>query len=460
MPLEEKPNGMALMRLMMFTVMISSMNAMMMNVVLPQIGREFHLALAQVSWLSSAYALIYAFGTVMYGKLADRFPLKSLLTFGLSLFAAGSLVGLVSQTFGTALLGRCLQSAGAAALPAMALIIPVRYFAPDKRGSALSMTAVGTALGGALAPVVSASIVSIANWRWLFLPSLCMLLLIPLFRKYLEFEPKGAPRPFDWLGGGLLAASVSFLLLGVTNRDGGYAAAGAASFILFAVRIRTAREPFVQPAIFRNAKYTVALALAFLIAGVGTSLFILTPVLFAGVYGLNAGMIGFAMVPAAAAAAILGRRGGKLADRKGNFRLYALGSSSIIACFALLSVFAGVPPLWISFILIFGNVGQSFVQIAMSNTVSGSLPKEQVGVGMGLFSMTGFLAQGIAAGVYGIVAAQGARAAWNPLHMVDAGGLFSNIYFVLAVIHIGILLIYRYTFVRRRSKRREEEVSR
>src|SRR5690606_23496810 len=163
--------GVILMRLMMFTVMLSSLNALMFHVVIPEISKEFELTLAQVSWLSSAYTFIYAFGTVTYGKLSDRIQLKSLLTFGLSVFAAGSLIGFISQTFWVALLGRCLQSVGAAAVPAIALIIPVRYFTPGKRGTALSMTAVGVALGGALAPVVSALVVSFANWRWLFLPS-------------------------------------------------------------------------------------------------------------------------------------------------------------------------------------------------------------------------------------------------------------------------------------------------
>lgn len=303
-------NGPILMRLLMFTVMMSSMSALMFNVVLPQISEEFHLTLAQVSWLSSAYTLIYAFGTVTYGKLADRFQLKSLLTFGLTLFAAGSLMGLVSQTFWFALLGRCLQSAGAAAIPAIALIIPVRYFSPEKRGSALSMTAVGIALGSALAPVISATIVSFANWRWLFLPSLLILLLLPLYRKYLEHEVKQAPCTFDWLGGSLLAASIALLLLGVTDRTWWYLVIGLASLIFFIVRIRTAEEPFVQPQLFCNKKYTIATTLAFLISGMGTSLYFLTPILFSKVYHLGSNWIGYAMVPAAAASAFLGRKGG------------------------------------------------------------------------------------------------------------------------------------------------------
>lgn len=438
--------GPILMRLLLFTVMMSSMSALMFNVVLPQISEEFRLTLAQVSWLSSAYTLIYAFGTVTYGKLADRFQLKSLLTFGLTLFAAGSLMGLVSQTFWFALLGRCLQSAGAAAIPAIALIIPVRYFSPETRGSALSMTAVGIALGGALAPVISATIVSFANWRWLFLPSLLILLLLPMYRKYLEHEVKQAPRKFDWLGGSLLAASTALLLLGVTNRTWWYLVIGLVSLLLFIVRIRTTEEPFIQPQLFRNKKYTIAVTLAFLISGIGISLYFLTPILFSEVYHLGSNWIGFAMVPAAAASALLGRKGGKLADLKGNSYLYSVASGSLITCFVLLSIFTGISPLWISFFLIFGNVGQSFMQIAMSNSISRSLPKDQIGVGMGLFSMVSFIAQGIAAGVYSIVVAQGPSVHWNPLNVDPNSYLFSNFYLVLAAMHVGILFFYHLQF--------------
>ncbi|WP_245954568.1 MFS transporter [Paenibacillus flagellatus] len=432
------------MRLLLATVMISAMNAIMFNVVLPQIGDEFGLTLAQASWLSSAYTLLYAFGTVTYGKLADRFQLKSLLTFGLSLFAAGSLVGLLSQSFGIALLARCLQAAGAAAVPAMALIIPARYFPREKRGSAIGMTATGLALGGALAPVVSAAVVSVASWRWLFLPSLLMLALLPLYRRFLENEPKEErSRPFDWLGGSLLAASVTLLLLGVTNRSWLYVSCGVAAVLLFIVRIRRAEHPFVQPRLFRNRAYAVGLTLAFLIAGIGVSLYFLTPIMLSDVYRLDSAWIGFAMVPAAAASSILGRKAGKLADRKGNAYLYAVGSACLIGCFALLSVFTGISPVWIAVFLMFGNVGQSFLQIAMSNSVSGSLPQDQTGIGMGLFSMISFIAQGMAAGVYGIAAAQGASANWNPLLAGPDGALYSNVYLVLAAAHVVLLTVYR-----------------
>lgn len=96
------------MRIVMFTLVLSAMSVLMFNFVLPEISKAFNLTTAQVSWVTSSYALIYGIGTVIYGKLADRFELKNLLTFGLLFFAVGSLIGLVSQTYWMVLVGRCI----------------------------------------------------------------------------------------------------------------------------------------------------------------------------------------------------------------------------------------------------------------------------------------------------------------------------------------------------------------
>ncbi len=136
-----KETGDKLILILMYTLILSVMSATMFNIVLPQISKEFNLSIAQVSWVSSAYGLIYAIGTVTYGKLSDTYKLKNLLTFGLLIFAFGSLVGVISQEFWMVIVARCLQAMGAATIPATAMIIPVRYFPPERRGSALGMAA-------------------------------------------------------------------------------------------------------------------------------------------------------------------------------------------------------------------------------------------------------------------------------------------------------------------------------
>lgn len=448
----QQQSGTKLMLILMFTLIISSMSGLMFNIVLPDISDEFNLTISQVSWFSSSYALIYAIGTVTYGKLADSYKLKNLLTFGLILFAIGSLAGLVSQTFWFALVGRCLQAMGAAAIPATAMLIPVRYIAPERRGSALGMAAVGLAIGSALGPVTSALIVGVAHWRWLFCIPLLILITLPFYRKYLKDEVQGVSGKFDWFGGGLLAVAVALFLLGVTNGTWWFMIGGLLVLVFFIARIRTVADPFVQPKLFENKEYIFVLTLAFLINGIGFSLYFLSPLLLSQVHQLTSSWIGFAMVPAAIASAILGRNGGKLADLKGNSHLFFVASGSLLTCFVLLSTFTGSSPFFIAMFLIFGNVGQSFMLIAMSNSISRTLPNEQVGVGMGLFSMMNFIAGGMATGVYSWVVDIGSDGLWNPLNINPNGFVYSNIFFVLAALHVVILLFYYFHYGRAKRK--------
>lgn len=442
--------GKKLMRLMMFTLTLLSMSILTFIVVLPEISKEFNLTIAKVSWFSSVYGLIYAIGTVTYGILAGRYKLKNLLTFGLIVFGIGSLLGLISQTFWIAIIGRAIQAVGAAVIPAVSVIIPIRYFAPEHRGRALGMIAVGLALGGALGPVISAFIVSVANWRWLFAIPLVILLTIPFYREYLKDEQHigNGDIKFDWIGGSLFATTVALLLLGVTNGNGWFTIISLLALGLFIVRIHLVDEPFISPKLFINKRYTIGIMIAFLMSAIGTSIYLLSPLLLSHVQQIPVSWIGFAMVPAAAASAILGSKGGKLADLKGNSYLFFLASGLLFTCFVLLSTFTGKSSFFIAVFLILGNVGQSFMLIALSNSISQTLPKNQAGIGMGLLQMLNFISQAVATGIYGRIVDYGSHVQWNPANIPPNSFIYSNIFFVLAVLIVIILLVSYFQFNR------------
>ncbi|AFC30996.1 tetracycline repressor protein [Paenibacillus mucilaginosus 3016] len=440
--------GEKVIRILAFTLVISVMSATMFNIVLPEIRREFQLSLVQVSWVTSSFLLIYAIGTVIYGKLADLYKLKDLLTFGLLFFAFGSLIGLAAQAYWTVLLGRVLQAVGAAVIPAAAGLIPVRYVPPENRGRALGIAMTGLAVGGVIGPVAASLIVSAAHWRWLFLMPLLTLLALPYYRKYLPDEQERAGS-IDWTGAGLLAGAAALLLIAITTKAWAPAAGCVIVLLLFTVRIRTAENPFIRPELFRNPNYAVGLACAFLTTGIGYSLPFLSPQLLTDVQGLAPEWVGLAMVPGAAATAVLGRKAGKLADAKGNPFLFYTASALLLTCFVLLSSYAGVPPVWIALILVFGNVGQSFLMIALSGTISRTLSKEETGVGMGLLAMLNFIAGALSSSLYSAAVDQGAASGWNVIHSSAAASVYSHIYLVLALLHGVILILYYCQFGRR-----------
>lgn len=186
--------------------------------------------------------------------------------------------------------------------------------------------------------------------------------------------------------------------------------------------------PFVPVTLLKNKRYAAGLGLCVLVMGMGFSLPFLTPQLLAEVNQREAGWIGFAMVPAAVVSALLARR-----------VLYLIS-------FLLLSVFVGIAPVFVALLLIFGTVGQLFIQISMSNAISRTLSKEQTGVGMGLFSMVGFLSGAVSTGIYSKAVDYGAATYWIPWNPYANAAVFSNIYLALIVMTALILVIFRYFF--------------
>jgi len=85
--------------------------------VLPAIGKGVgERSLSNLSWVLSAYAIVYAALLVPAGRLADRFGRKGGFLLGLALFSAASLGPAVCSNIWVLVGFRILQAAGAAVL--------------------------------------------------------------------------------------------------------------------------------------------------------------------------------------------------------------------------------------------------------------------------------------------------------------------------------------------------------
>lgn len=439
----------ALLRVLVFTLIISVMNGMMFNVVLPVIGDQFERSASETSWIVTGYLIVYAVGTVTYGKLTDRYSIKHLITFGLLLLVAGSVIGILSTSYFMIILARLIQAAGAAVIPALAMIIPVRYFPPNKRGQALGTSAIGIALGSALGPIVAGFVSSALNWKFLFAIPLLSLLTLPFYRKYLNDE-RGGYEKMDYLGGILLAVSIGAILLALTQLNLWYLLMGIVVLALFILRILHAASPFVQPAVFRNRSYTWGMIISFVLVACGFSIPFIIPQLLTHVYDAYPALTGLIMLPSALTAALLGRRGGKLADEKGNVFLIYTASTMLVIGFISLSFAAGVSLFFVSSFLILAVLGQSYMQIALSNTIAQTLSKEQVGIGMGLLSMFNFIAASVSTTVLGKVIDEGAQQMrFNPFISRSSAFVYSNLFIVLAMLVVVMTFVYRWHFDRK-----------
>ncbi|MGK2942429.1 MAG: MFS transporter [Immundisolibacter sp.] len=117
------------------------------------------------------YGFTQALFGLPFGTLSDHFGRKQIITLGLGLFAAGSLLAAVAQSANGIIAGRALQGAGAVAAPIMALLADL--LRPEQRTK--GMAVIGISIGGSylialpLGPVLAA---------WLQVPGLFVLIAV------------------------------------------------------------------------------------------------------------------------------------------------------------------------------------------------------------------------------------------------------------------------------------------
>lgn len=426
------------------------MNTMMFNLALPSVTLEFGISPSLASWIVTGYSIVFAIASITYSRLSDFVPIRRLLAVALLCFGLAAVVGLFSQNFAMLLAVRIVQASGAGAVPALALVLVSRYVPISRRGRAMATVMSAASLGLGLGPVVGGAIVEFAGWRFLFAVTAVTLALVPLFVSLLPKE-KPAPGSFDVWGALLVGAGTTGLLLCLTTQSVAAAAAGVVSLTLFAWRIRSAAEPFVNPSLFRNGRYLLLGAV-----GVGAylcsfaSLFVL-PQLLANLHGLSAVQSGLVIFPGSLLAMLLARRAGTIIDRYGNGVIIRYAPYALALAAVLFALFASRSHMAVVLIYMLVSAGFSFLSGSVSNEMSRILPGELVASGMGLFQLMQFFS-----GAFGVAATASALVWQRDLPLSAA---YANIYWGVAILMLATIISGAW-YLRSRSVRIDKTVAR
>nr|AMP56069.1 MFS_1 [uncultured bacterium] len=118
----------------------SVLNEMVLNVSLPDIANDFNKPPASTNWVNTAFMLTFSIGTAVYGKLSDQLGIKRLLLFGIIINCFGSVIGFVGHSFFSLLIMArfiLFKGVGAAAFPALVMVVVARYIPKENRGKHL-----------------------------------------------------------------------------------------------------------------------------------------------------------------------------------------------------------------------------------------------------------------------------------------------------------------------------------
>ena len=92
------------------------LDATIVNVALPSIGRNLNASTSELAWVVSAYILAFGSLLMLGGRLADLFGRRRLFIVGLIVFALASLAGGLSTSIGELIVFRAIQGIGGGAL--------------------------------------------------------------------------------------------------------------------------------------------------------------------------------------------------------------------------------------------------------------------------------------------------------------------------------------------------------
>ncbi len=427
------------------TIFFSVLNGVMFNVAVPDIAAEFALLPSEVSWVVTAYISLFALGSVTYGKLADRYPVRNLITVGLTVLNLGSLAGFLSANYPLLIGARLLQASGGAAIPALSMLAATRYFPPEMRGRVLGIIAATVALAMGVGPILGGFVAKSLGWRYLFPITLVTALTIPFFRRSLPREPL-CPVEFDLRGLLLLGGAVVSLLVFITQAVWWLAPAALAFLWGFAVHIRRRAYPFVPPALLANGAYRNTLLAAFLAMGTVFGMTFMTPIMLRALHGLDAQQIGLVLFPGAMSGALLGRSGGKLVDRRGNRPVVFGGLTLLGLGFVGLSTVAGLAPPVIASVLVVCYIGFAFSQASLTHTISTTLSPVDMGIGMGIYNLLFFMSGAFASALLGrLLDLRVSALSLNPLLIRPQAALYSNLFLLLCAAVVSAAFVFRLT---------------
>ncbi|QAS51238.1 MFS transporter [Halobacillus litoralis] len=380
-------------------MMMSVMNGTMFNIAVPDIAKTYHLLPSEVSWVMTGYIMVYAVGALTYGKLADYYPYRTLITFGLTIFCLGSLFGFFAQNYGMVLLARVIQAVGGAMIPALVFLAPIKYF-PNERGRVLGIVSSVMAFASGIGPIAGGFIAGFLDWRYLFLTSALIIVTLPFLRRNLPQEAvkKGY---IDFVGAALIAGFISSLLLGITLGVSWLFIVSVAFFLLNIWRMKTIEEPFIPAHLFKNIKYRTTIITSFLSIVCLFGMMFMLPIMFRDAYEMGTMTIGLVLFPGALSAALMGQKGGKLVDTKGNTFVLYLALTLLAVGFLLLSTLVGAHPYVVSAAIIVAYMSFPLVQASSADILANILHKNETGVGMGVFNLLNFVSGALSGAIIG-----------------------------------------------------------
>ena len=396
------------------------LDATIVNVALPSIGRGLGGGVSALQWVVDAYTIVFAGLLLSAGSLGDRLGARRVFDVGLVIFTVASAACAVAPSVALLIAARAAQGLGAALLvPSSLALLRATYSNPPERARAVGAWGAIAGVGAASGPIVGGVLVGLVSWRAVFVVNVPVGILA-LVLGYRHLRPAGERQGGGFDPAGQLLGLASLTLLTVGLIEGGAAgwtspvtvasliAFAPAAAVFVAVEAR-ARQPMLPLALFRNRTFSGATLVGLAInLGFYGQLFAFS-LYFQQVRGFSALATGIVLLPEGVFVALSSALSGRLTGRTGPRLPMLVGLLSGGLGFAGLMV-AGRSTSYALLVvpLVAAGLGMAFTMPAATAAMIEAAPAARAGIASGVLNAARQAGGAVGVALLGTLLARGA----------------------------------------------------
>lgn len=443
--------------ILMCCAFLAMLDSQIVATALPTIVQEFG-GMEQYSWVAASYLITHSAVMPISGKLGDLFGRKTVLLAAVVIFLLGSLACGVAPSMNSLIAARLFQGLGAGGIIVSVFAVTSDLFEPRERARYQSFSSLVLLLSAAVGPVLGGVMTEYWGWRSIFLANLplggvALVLLI----KVLPDQPTGRKPKIDYLGGTVIAALVTCLVIWSDSPQlfGSFTAQPAIALLagliilsfVFVWAERRAPEPIIALSILRHRVIWKLLAISVGAGSIALGLANFHALYLQKTTGLApsaAGSFFIVLMLGISAGSLVS---GRWISRTGQYRkVMCLGLAGCAVMFLLLAFLPAGQPLWVLGVL-FAGLGLTSGLGQQVPTLLAQLhaPKKDLGSTTGAVSLFRIAGAAVATSLYGSILNQrlpseGSAAAAD-LGPAEFAHAFTGVYGLAAAVMVACCIL-------------------
>ena len=392
-----------------------------LNVAQQEIAIAFGASQSTVLWIINTYTISLAALLLPLGALGDRWGRRPMLLAGLLVFGAASAAAGLAPSSEIMIAARLLAGVGAAMIMPVTLAVITSTFPDQERSKAIGVWTGVAGGGGILGMYLSALLVDLANWRWLFvLPVVLVAAAVGMALRSIPNSREQSAHRFDVVGSLVsVVAAVGLIFVLHEGPVRGWTApatllsllvgvAGAIGFVAWELR-RPA--PLLDVRLFRERGLAVGSVALLVLFGVQAGIFVVLFPYLQAVLGWSGLRSTLALMPMALMMILASGLAPRIAARAGSRATMASGILLGGAGLALMAAFVSVEGGYRSVLpgMLAMGLGMGLTQTPATEAITSALPRERQGVASALNDVTREFGTALGVALLGAVLSAGYR---------------------------------------------------